>query len=879
MSARTECGGAIARGSASRASARVAACATVLLACAAAGAIGAPPFACLALATLAWLAAIPSARRASPLLVLAVAFGGRALLAPSAYRTDDLYRYAWEGRVLDEGLSPYELAPDAPELAYLRDASWERINHREHAAIYPPGALLAFRAMTSIGLREEGIRALLLALDALTVVALLLWLRAAGKPAGWAILYAWSPLAALASASGHLEALALLPLACAGIAWTRGKWTSAAALVALAASMKLFALLALPWMLLRRPRAVLAGFVPIALLALAPFLGGANPFGPLAHFGSAFAFNGSLFELAERIAPNAARALCGVALVLALLAIARSRCGFAGACALSSGALLLLSPTVHWWYLTWALLPLAAIGPRRASAPFLAWCASSLALYPTYASAYFGAEFLEREWSARVEYAIPLAVLVWALFGRRAHREALAPPRMRAHAPGSFAVVIPCRNEAANLRELLPRWLATDAARVVVADTPSGDRTRALCAFDERIRYVEVARRGYGAALFAGFEAAGPVDFFVVSDADHAEGPEHVRALLAPFVDPRVGLVSASRPRSARLTRAQRLGNAFVCALIGRATGRRFHDLGAFRALRRVDWPPGSLVDAGYGIHVETNLRALQRGIAVVELELPRAPRARGEDRISRTWRGVLRAGRGMLARFATTLGDPPRASAVLLVKVPPALPVKTRLARELGEARARELHLEMLRETLGRARAIDAEPTLAFSPPDADAERELGTLGACRRLALRAEGGAACLEEALARSFDGRPLVALGADSPDLPLALLFEAVRAAERGDAALVPTPDGGFACLALPRPVPGLAGAFAFGARDACGAIERHLAARGLRVVRLAPWPDVDTVLDLRAWWERSGRGASDPNARIPRSAPLASSPHA
>src|SRR5690606_8927998 len=99
---------------------------------------------------------------------------------------------------------------------------------------------------------------------------------------------------------------------------------------------------------------------------------------------------------------------------------------------------------------------------------------------------------------------------------------------------------------------------------------------------------------------------------------DHALGAEQVDALLSPFEDPDVALVTAARDASAPLTLPQRLGNAATTLAIAFCTGRWFHDLGPFRALRRRHWPAGHPVDDGYGINVEMNVAALQRGHRVV---------------------------------------------------------------------------------------------------------------------------------------------------------------------------------------------------------------------------------------------------------------------
>ena len=214
--------------------------------------------------------------------------------------------------------------------------------------------------------------------------------------------------------------------------------------------------------------------------------------------------------------------------------------------------------------------------------------------------------------------------------------------------------MIPCRGEARSLEHLLPRWLATGAARLVVADTPTGDGTRDLVARlgDPRLRYVEVKERGYGAAVLAGMEEAGDVAFAVVSDADHGRGPEQVEALLAPFSDPAVGLVAAARSDARGQSAPQRMGNALTTLLIALGWGRRFRDLGPFRALRRAAWPAGTLRDRGFGFNVEMNVRALELGMAVVEVALPASERRFGRNRIGGTVKGVVRAGGGILSRL-----------------------------------------------------------------------------------------------------------------------------------------------------------------------------------------------------------------------------------
>jgi glycosyltransferase involved in cell wall biosynthesis len=85
------------------------------------------------------------------------------------------------------------------------------------------------------------------------------------------------------------------------------------------------------------------------------------------------------------------------------------------------------------------------------------------------------------------------------------------------------SVVIPCLNEAANIRECVQRALVVMerhgiAGEVVVADNDSEDDSAAI-AQDAGARVVHEPRRGYGSAYMAGFAAARG-RYIVMADAD-----------------------------------------------------------------------------------------------------------------------------------------------------------------------------------------------------------------------------------------------------------------------------------------------------------------------------------------------------------------------
>jgi glycosyltransferase A (GT-A) superfamily protein (DUF2064 family) len=191
----------------------------------------------------------------------------------------------------------------------------------------------------------------------------------------------------------------------------------------------------------------------------------------------------------------------------------------------------------------------------------------------------------------------------------------------------------------------------------------------------------------------------------------------------------------------------------------------------------------------------------------------------------------------------------------VILTKLPGHLPVKTRLHGELGREGAEALYREMLAQTIEQARRIDPSPIVAYSPPDADPG---DSFPGCRLMPVEGSDGATCLENALEEAFEGGPLVALGGDAPDLPLESLEEVVERLEEFDAVFVPTPDGGFSCLGLRRPVAGLSGGFRYGSERSLHSLRAFLGNKGLKTACLDAWPDVDTPEDLRAYRDRRNR---------------------
>ncbi len=187
---------------------------------------------------------------ATLVVILGVALLLRAIaMAALPNLTTDAFRYVWDGRLGWEGISPYLFVPADERLADLRDADiYPYINQKERAVtIYPPVAQLLFMIGVTIQDGIAGMKAVMLLCEALTVTALIGWLRAEGLPLSRVLIYAWHPLPIWEFASqAHLDAAATTFLVLGIWAAVHRRQGLTGALFAIAAHVKYFPLVLLP---------------------------------------------------------------------------------------------------------------------------------------------------------------------------------------------------------------------------------------------------------------------------------------------------------------------------------------------------------------------------------------------------------------------------------------------------------------------------------------------------------------------------------------------------------------------------------------------------------------------------------------------------------
>ncbi|MEI6084298.1 MAG: hypothetical protein WCS70_08350 [Verrucomicrobiota bacterium] len=307
----------------------------------------------------------------STILVFALLFRIGLLCLPAPLTTDTA-RYLWDGKIQVYGFNPYAHTPNAPELTHLRDANWEKLDHRDVASVYPPILLLLFRLVATVAPHQWTFRLLFTVFDLLTFRLIVRLLRSRKQSPAFALIWGLNPLVMLEFAgSGHEMSLAIM-FFIAGFWLLQTRLTPVAALAfALATLAHLIALpLAITVLATARIRSVriwLWYFLPLAA-GYALFIDAGHAlWTSLLNVAGLWQFNGSLYEVLagildrnnwqERagvwIVHEHTKIVCAILLAGLFVWLVRRRVNPVRAALTMAGSILLLSSTVHPWYVTW----------------------------------------------------------------------------------------------------------------------------------------------------------------------------------------------------------------------------------------------------------------------------------------------------------------------------------------------------------------------------------------------------------------------------------------------------------------------------------------------------------------------------------------------
>ncbi|HEB71334.1 MAG TPA: hypothetical protein ENI77_01790 [Nitrospirae bacterium] len=269
----------------------------------------------------------------------------------------DIYRYVWDGKVILNGISPYRYPPGSASLAGLRDRFYPLINHKTIGSPYSPLTELIFASAAGFAPPVVVMKAPFVIFDLLTALVLIQLLKIMKRPSIAVIAYAWSPLVVFeVSGSGHADSLAIFFLILTITLLSMKKRISASLAMAMALLSKYFAVILAPSVIRRFGVLEWAIVFTVVTLFYAPLLPTIEDhFLAVSEVASSWRYNDSVYGalLWATGSGGIAKAIC-VGLFLTIYAITcflKTPAVFT--VYLLTGAMLLLSTTVHPWYLLW----------------------------------------------------------------------------------------------------------------------------------------------------------------------------------------------------------------------------------------------------------------------------------------------------------------------------------------------------------------------------------------------------------------------------------------------------------------------------------------------------------------------------------------------
>lgn len=368
------------------------------------------------------------------------------LLMAAPNLSDDYYRFIWDGRLLAAGFNPYLHLPsyfidsDTPAVPGISAALYEQLNSPNYYSVYPPIAqgifwLAEFLSGGSMLGSIVVMRLVILLAETGSTLLLLRLLRKMGLSDKHVLLYALNPLVILELTGNlHFEALLIFFLLLAAYLLLYQRHLLAGVAFGAAVASKLLPLMFLPFVLRRLGWQKFLLFLGALLLAVGllfyPLLSREviwNILQSIDLYFQSFEFNASFYYLLRWLGYRLTGTnwiyiigplLSSITLLLILALATSKRLGslrrMTGYMAAALTLYLLLSTTVHPWYLT-TLIALTAMSNFRYA---VVWSGLAILSYAAYQTA----DYKENLVLVTLEYTIVFLWLLVELYLYRRHR-------------------------------------------------------------------------------------------------------------------------------------------------------------------------------------------------------------------------------------------------------------------------------------------------------------------------------------------------------------------------------------------------------------------------------------------------------------------------
>ncbi|MEM7164029.1 MAG: hypothetical protein AAF581_01120 [Planctomycetota bacterium] len=356
--------------------------------------------------------------------------------------SDDVYRYLWDGRVQVAAGQPYGIAPADPRLDHVEEL-WddhvrELVNHPEIPTVYPPLLQLLYAGVAHVGGGLVLWRVVLLLFDMGIAVVMVRALRSRGRNPCWVVLYLWHPLPIIETFwSAHAEGVAVFFLLVAVTALQLGRGIVGAVALALGGVAKLLPFGLVPFLVRRFGWTMVLIVGLAALVPMIPYVDvdwSAATEG-LDKYAEGWYFNDVLYRFlgyAIGIDPEdrtltstqiLRKSMQAAWVVVCLWAAWRLRDPFRAALWVTA-AFVVLTPTLHPWYLLW-LLPFAIVVGSRAGYLITV---TVLMSYVAKAGQLDSGVWEEATVVRVLEYVPVLGLLLWDTFTARVSEPPAAVP-------------------------------------------------------------------------------------------------------------------------------------------------------------------------------------------------------------------------------------------------------------------------------------------------------------------------------------------------------------------------------------------------------------------------------------------------------------------
>ena len=458
----------------------------------------------------------------------------RVFLLPTDV-SDDVSRYLFEGKLVSVGVSPYSQTADAESLVPYRDAQWAMMNHKDKPTAYPPLAQIIFTAIGAVSYQPLAYKLVFVLADLLALGAVLKLLKRRGLGLAFSGFYALNPVVLMAySGEAHFDSLMVAALMWALCAYEAGHKNWAIALASVATGIKCITLPLMPFFLGRRW--IVGAFISAVILLL-PAVYFFDSIQALLHglfaFGGMRNFNGMVYDCLL-YGVGLPRHVCNGSVLGVFAAVILWRWLWRDRAPLDShlrwilGTLIVVSPTMHFWYLAW-MVPLVCLRP---SLPWLTFSITAGSYFFVWINASGESGWSLELWQQYVfwgPFVLSCMYEVWSTKGR------VLRPTVRSvgsNAP-SVAVIIPTLNAAVTLREALEsiQRQTIEVSEVIVVDAGSTDTTLQILDTSSLPIRVLSSDRGRGVQIAAGIEVA-ETDWVLVLHADAVLAVNAVECIL-----------------------------------------------------------------------------------------------------------------------------------------------------------------------------------------------------------------------------------------------------------------------------------------------------------------------------------------------------------